>query len=144
MRDKKLVALIIVGAILSLGHTVDHIVRGDLGLPLTLESVPFIVVSLATYTIIAWGLYLYSKGKVGARFWAIFAVGGLAFGWLGHFSPFTDQSARDIFNAYESVLAGWLALSCLLALMLTLIVAAFYAGYLWVVGRTKNQTRQAD
>jgi hypothetical protein len=140
MRDKKLIALIIVGTILSLGHNVDHIVRGDLALPLTLESVPFIVVTLVTYTIIACGLYLYSKGKVGARFWAIFAGAGLAFGWLGHFSPFTDQPARYVFNAYESVIAGWLALSCLLALMLTLMIAAVYAAYLWAVGGAKNQT----
>ncbi len=131
MQDKKLVTLIIVATILSLGHTVDHIVRGDLSLPLTLESLPFIIVTLAIYSLIAWGMYLYSKGKVGARFWTISAAGGVALGWLAHFSPFTDQSARDIFNAYESALAGWLALSCLLALMLTLIVAAFYAGYLW-------------
>jgi hypothetical protein len=139
MRDKKLVNLIIVGTILSLGHTVDHIVRGDLHWPLTWESVPFIVVSLAIYAAIALGLYLYAQGKVGARFWAIFAGSGLAFGWLAHFSPFTDQPARYIFNAHESVIAGWLALSCLLALMLTLMVAAVYAAYLWLVGDTKSQ-----
>src|SRR4051812_30955408 len=107
MRDKKLVNLILIGTALSAGHNVDHIVRGDLRFPLTWESAPFIIVTIAIYTIVAFGLYLYSNGKVGPRFWAIFAGAGLAFGWLAHFSPFTDQSARDIFNSYESVVAGW-------------------------------------
>jgi hypothetical protein len=47
------------------GHIVDHIARDDLLWPLTLQSLPFITVSLATYMIIGFGLYLYLKNKVG-------------------------------------------------------------------------------
>jgi amino acid transporter len=39
-------------------------------------------VSLVTYTIIGFGLYLYSKNKVGPRFWAIVAGVGAALGCL--------------------------------------------------------------
>ncbi len=141
MRDKKLVALVVLATIFSLGHSADHIVRGDLRWPITSESVPFIIISVVIYTVIALGLYLYSKGKVGHRFWAILAGGGVAFGWLAHFSPFTNQPARYILGAYESVVAGWLALSCLIALMLVLVIATLYAGYLWAIGRTKSQMR---
>ena len=131
MRDKRLITLVILGTIFSLGHTVDHVFRGDLRWPLTLESVPFIIISLAIYAIIGFGLYLYLKNKVGPGFWAIVAGIGVAFGWLAHFSPFTDQPPQYILSAYESAAAGWLALGCLVVLMLVLITTAIYAEYLW-------------
>ncbi len=131
MRDKRLITLMVLTTIFSLGHSVDHVVRGDLRWPLTLESVPFIIISLAIYAIIGFGLYLYLNNKVGSGFWAIVAGIGAAFGWLGHFSPFTDQPPQYILSAYESAAAGWLALGCLVALMLVLITTAIYAEYLW-------------
>ena len=131
VRNKRLITLVVLATIFSLGHTADHVARGDLRWPLTLESVPFIVISLVIYAIIGFGLYLYLKNKVGPRFWAIVAGIGVAFGWLAHFSPFTDQPPQYILRAYESAAAGWLALGCLVALMLVLITAAIYAGYLW-------------
>jgi hypothetical protein len=81
------------------------------------------------------GLYFYWRGRVGPRFWTIVGGIGVAFGWLGHFSPFTDQPPQHILNAYTSVAAGWLALICLIALMLALIAAEIYAGRLWVLQR---------
>ena len=110
MRDKRLVALVILVAILNLGHSIDHIARGDVPSPLTLESLPFIIVTLAIYGIIGLGLYLDLNDKVGPRFWAILAGIGVALGWLGHFSPFTDQPPQYILNAYKSAALGWLAL----------------------------------
>jgi hypothetical protein len=59
MRDKRLTALIVLAAIFSLGHTTDHVLRGDLRWPLTADSVAFIVISLTAYTLIALGLYFY-------------------------------------------------------------------------------------
>jgi len=124
-------ALVVLAAVLNLGHTTDHVVRGDLRWPLSLESAPFILISLAIYTVVAGGLYLYAKGRIGPGFWAILASVGVAFGWLAHFSRFTDQPPAYILGAYQSVAAGWLALLGLVALMLVLIVTAVYAGYLW-------------
>ena len=131
MRDTKLIGLVLLATILSLGHSVDHIVRGDLAWPIGIESVPFIVVSLAIYGIIGLGLFLYWKNRVGPGFWAIVGGLGAAFGLLGHFSPFTDQPPSYILGAYGYSAAGWLALGLLVALMLVLLVATIYAGYLW-------------
>jgi len=131
MRDEKLTALVILATILSVGHTTDHMIRGDPQWPLTLKSVPFIAINLTIYSIIAFGLYFYSTNRIGPGFWVIVASAGVAFGWLAHFSRFTDQPPRYILGAYESAAGGWLALSCLIALMLVLMVAALYAGYLW-------------
>jgi hypothetical protein len=131
MRDKRLTALIVLATIFSLGHTTDHVLRGDLRWPFTADSVAFIVISLTVYTLIALGLYFYWKNKVGPGFWAVFASVGALFGWFAHFSPFTDQPPRYIFDSYASASAGWLALLSLIALMLVLIVAAVYASYLW-------------
>ena len=131
MIDKGLVAMIVLVAALSFGHTADHICRGDLRWPLTLESMPFIALNMTIYAIIGVGLYLYLKSRVGPLFWAFVAGAGVAALWFAHLSPFTDQPPQYILRAYESATAGWLALACLVALMLALIVGAFYAEYLW-------------
>ena len=124
MADKRLITLILLAAVLYLGHAADHMARGDIRWPLGVESLPFILVSVAIYALIGFGLYFYRKNKIGPRFWAIFAALGAAFGWLGHLSPFTEQPPSYIFGAYQSAWAGWLAFGCLGALMLTLIAAA--------------------
>ena len=136
MRDRKLVALVTLATIFSLGHTADHVVRGDVRWPLTAASVSFIGLSLAIYAIVVVGLALYSRGHVGPRFWAIFAGVGAVFGWLAHFSPFTDQPPGYIVGAYRSVSAAWLALSTLIALMVVLVVTTVYAGYLGTTRRS--------
>ena len=127
MRDKTLITLILAGTILSLAHNADHIARGDV--PLTPQSLPFLV-TLAIYTIVGVGLFLYWHNKVGPRFWAIVAGLGVILGWFGHLSPFTDQPPQYICSAYRSVAAGCLAVACLAALMLVLIAATIYATYL--------------
>ncbi|HEY1269228.1 MAG TPA: hypothetical protein VGH16_18360 [Candidatus Binatia bacterium] len=134
MADKKLVALILLGGVLYFGHAIDHIARGDVRWPLGAESLPFIVVTVIIYALIGFGIYFYRRNKIGPRFWTIFAALGAAFGFIGHFSPFTEQPPRYIFNAYSSTWAGSLALSCLFALMFVLIATTIYAGYLWARG----------
>jgi uncharacterized membrane protein HdeD (DUF308 family) len=131
MPNKKLINLIVLATIFSLGHTTDHAIRGDFRWPPTVDSTLAIAISVVIYTTIASGLYFYSKNKIGPGFWVIFGSLGLAFGWLAHFSPFTDQPPQYILSAYESIVAGWLALSCLIGLMLALAAATGYASYLW-------------
>jgi hypothetical protein len=63
------------------------------------------------YVVGGGGLYLYVKGTIGPRFWAIVGGIGVVLGWLGHFSPFTDQPPRYILGAYASSAAGWFALA---------------------------------
>jgi hypothetical protein len=135
VRDKKLVTLVFLIIILNLGHTVDHIARGDFRALSGAEWAAAFAVTLATNSILGFGLYFYLKNRVGPLFWAIVAGAGVAFAWLAHFSPFTVQTPQYIFRAYETPAAGWLAVAWLVALMLVLIVTAIYAEYLWARGR---------
>jgi hypothetical protein len=131
MPDKKLIILVALLIVLNFGHDADHIARGDLRWPLTVESAPPIIIILAIFSILVFGLYFYLKNKVGPLFWAIVAGAGAAFGWLAHFSPFTEQTPQYIYHAYATPAAGWLAVAWLVALMLVLIITAIYAEYLW-------------
>ena len=131
MRDKKLFFLILLTGFLFAVHTADHAARGDLRWPLTAQSIPFILVTLAIFAVVAGGLYLYRRGTIGPRFWAIFAAIGIALGWLGHLSPFAGQPPQVIFHAYHSAATGSLAVAALVALMRALNGTAVYAGVLW-------------
>ncbi len=129
MVDRKLVALIAAGTLLSLGHNADHVIRDDLHWPST-ELLVFVIVGLLLYGAIGVSLYLYVKGKVGPRFWTFFAFAGVLFGWAAHFSPFTGQPPSFILRVYSYAPAGWLAVGVLSALMLVMAAAGVYAAYL--------------
>jgi hypothetical protein len=131
VRDKKLITLVVLVIILTLGHIADHTARGDLRWPLTVESAPSIIIVLAIFSILVFGLYFYLKNKFGPLFWAIVAGTGVGFGWLAHFSPFTEQTPQYIYHTYETPALGWLAVAWLAALMLVLITTAIYAEFLW-------------
>jgi hypothetical protein len=134
VRDKKLIILVGLLIVLSLGHDVDHIFRGDIPWPLT--SGPLLPKSIIfiKYAFLGLALFFYLKNKIGPLFWAIAAGIGVALGWLAHFSPFTDQTPQYIYHAYATPAAGWLAVAWLAALMLVLITTAIYAEYLWARG----------
>ncbi|HXN88230.1 MAG TPA: hypothetical protein VN890_02565 [Methylocella sp.] len=134
MRDKKLIILVGLLIVLSLGHDVDHIFRGDI--PWPLSSGPLLPKSIIVikYALLGLALFFYLKNKIGPLFWAIAAGIGVALGWLAHFSPFTDQTPQYIYHAYATPAAGWLAVAWLAALMLVLITTAIYAEYLWARG----------
>ena len=134
MRDKKLIILVVLLIVLSLGHDVDHIFRGDI--PWPLSSGPLLPKSIIVikYALLGLALFFYLKNKIGPLFWAIAAGIGVALGWLAHFSPFTDQTPQYIYHAYATPAAGWLAVAWLAALMLVLITTAIYAEYLWARG----------
>jgi hypothetical protein len=145
MMNQKLLTLITVGTLLSLGHTADHAIRDDLRWP-SPALIGLVIVSLVLYSAIGTGLYLSAKGKVGPRFWTIFAVAGLLFGWAAHFSPFTEQPPSYILSAYNHGLTGWVALGVLLALMRVMSVAGVYAAYLQrrEVQRSHGDLRSAN
>jgi hypothetical protein len=52
VRDKILITLVVLIIILNLGHTADHFARGDFRWPVTVESVPPIIVTLAVNAIL--------------------------------------------------------------------------------------------
>jgi hypothetical protein len=134
MRNKKLEILIGLATLFFLAHTVDHVAR-DLQWPLTAQAVPFLAATAAILLIVFGALYLYRRGSIGARFWAIFGAITVAVGWLAHLSPYTDQPVSYIYNFYRSPLAAGLAVGSLLALMLSLVLATLYAGLLWLQSR---------
>ena len=127
MADKKLISLVVLMIVLSLGHTIDHFVRGDI----RLAAFACYQSSWQNMLFLALALFFYLRNKIGPLFWAVTAGFGVALGWLAHFSPFTDQTPQYIFRAYGNPAAGVLAVAWLVALMLALIVTATYAEYLW-------------
>jgi hypothetical protein len=131
MPDKLLTTLVNVIATLNALHAVDHIIRGDVHWPLDGPSVAFVLITVVTYGVLGLGLVLYRTQRVGPRFWVLVGLMGLAFGWLAHFSPFTDQPPAVILAAYTSRWVGGFALACLLALMLVVLSVTVYAGWLW-------------
>jgi hypothetical protein len=145
MMNRKLLTLIAVGTLLSLGHTADHAIRDDGRWP-SPAPIGFVIVSLVLYGAIGTGLYLSAKGTVGPRFWAIVAVAGLLFGWAAHFSPFTEHPPSYILSSYDHGLTGWVARGVLLALMLVMSVAGVYAADLWrrAVQRSHRDLRSAN
>lgn len=130
MPDKKLAILIIAIVLLSLGHDIDHAVRGDFRGSLA-GSVPVIAVLLSKYAILGFGLYFYLKSKAGPLFWAIVAGIGVVLAWLAHFSPFSAQTPQSIYRAYASPAEGVVAVSVLALLMLALVATTLYSQYLW-------------
>jgi hypothetical protein len=96
------------------------------------------------YTIAGGGLYLYWTNRVGPGFWAIIGVLAAVFAWFGHFSPFTDQPPQHILHAYASPAAGWLAVGCLIALALTLVIMARSMPDIFGWGRAGRPGRARD
>jgi hypothetical protein len=128
MRDRRFIVLLVLITVFVTAHNIDHVVRGDLPLPLSAASLPFLVVVSVIYALIGLTFYAYARRKIGPRFFIVAGLAGLAFGWLSHFSPYTDQPASYILKAYDSAAAGWLALSTLLGIMLGLAAIVLYAG----------------
>jgi hypothetical protein len=134
VRDKKLIILVALLIVLSLGHDVDHIARGDIRWQLSPEAALSAVIIFIKYAFLGLALFFYLKNELGPRFWAIGAGIGVALGWRAHFSPFSYETPQYIYHAYATPAAGWLAVAWLVALMLVLITMAIYAEYLWARG----------
>lgn len=129
--DRSLVRLVLVIAWLNGVHTLDHIIRGDFHWPLDGRSVGFVLIVAAIYLVIGMGLRWSRRGAVGPLFWAVIGCGGLVFGWLSHFSPFTDQPLHVIYGSYHNATGGSLAVLSLMLLMAVVLTATLYSFYLW-------------
>jgi amino acid transporter len=130
MPDNKLAVLVGIIVVLSLGHDIDHIVRGDFRWSLA-GSAPVFAVLLTKYAILGFGLYFYLRNKIGPLFWAIVAGISVVLAWLAHFSPFSEQTPQSIYRAYATPAGGAVAVCVLALLMLTLIATTVYSQYLW-------------
>jgi hypothetical protein len=135
-------------AALSVGHHIDHVIRGNaVGWPLTGEVNAF-TYSLGIYPLIAAGLALYRAGRVGPGFWALVSGGGALFVVAGHFGPAAAEPPAAILGAYDPPLLGRLAFGWLLAFVVVLGVTCIYESRLWfrrrqarVAGRRATSAR---
>jgi hypothetical protein len=118
-------------AALSVGHHLDHAIRGNaVGWPLTGEVNAF-TVSLGIYPVLAAGLALYRAGRVGPGFWALVSGGGALFVAAVHFGPAVVEPPAAILGAYDPPTLGRLAFGWLVAFLGVLVVTCVYETRLW-------------
>lgn len=136
--------LIAVAAAMSLGHHVDHAVRGThVGWPLTAEITPF-TYSLAIYPLILLGLSLYRSGRVGVGYWTVTSGAGALLLVAVHFGPTAVEPPRDIITEYEPELIGWIAFAWLVVLVAVLVATFFYEARLWRCQRALGPHHERD
>lgn len=132
MRNKTLYGLVLLATFMSLGHHVDHVLRGNhVGWPLTEHPTPF-TYSFGVYPLILLGFYLYGSGKVGPGYWALLTGAGAFFVAATHFGPAAVEPPADIINLYEPRIVGWFAFAWLVGLVAVLVATSLYTGYSWV------------
>jgi hypothetical protein len=126
-----LYALIFLAMFMSLGHHIDHVIRGNhVGWPLTAEVTPF-TYSLAVYPLILLGLYLYASGRVRPGYWAILSGSGALFVAAIHFGPAAVEPPAEIINLYEPRIVGWLAFGWLVVFVMVLLGTCIYELRSW-------------
>ncbi len=121
--------LVLLITALSVAHHVDHVLRDVTGWPLGGGFNPFSA-SLLVYPVIAAGLLLSRRGRVGARFWAVLAGGGALFILAVHVGPEAGDSVTTIPDQYGSPAADVAAL-----VVLGLFVAALVGHCVYEVRR---------
>ena len=132
MRERMLYGLVYLAAFMSLGHHVDHVIRGNhVGWPITGQPTPF-TYSLGVYPLIILGLYLYRRGRVGPGFWALLSGSGALFVAAVHFGPFAVEPPADIINLYEPRILGWFAFAWLVVFITVLIFTFLYEVRSWL------------
>lgn len=135
--DKVLDGLIALAVVMSLGHHVEHVIRGNnVGWPVHSEVNAF-TFSLLIYPLILIGLLLYRAGKVGPGFWVILSAGGALFVGFIHFAPGAIEPPREIVDPYETPFLGWLALAWLVAFVGVLAFTSVYEA--WLLRRRRRE-----
>ena len=139
--NRMLYGLIYLAMIMSLGHHIDHIIRGNnIGWPLTAEINAF-TYSLGIYPLILLGLYLYASGRVGEGYWVLLSGSGAVFvAWI-HFGPASVEPPADIINLYEPRLIGWLAFLWLAVFVMVLVGTCIYELRSWFAQRKVRSVR---
>jgi hypothetical protein len=141
--NRILYGLIYLAMFMSLGHHIDHIIRGNnIGWPLTAEVNAF-TYSLGIYPLILLGLYLYASGRVGRGFWASLSGSGALFvAWIHFGGPAAVEPPAEIINLYEPRLIGWMAFLWLVVFVGVLVATCIYELRSWFSQR--NRARSAD
>ena len=136
-------ALICAAAVLSLGHHLHHVLRGQhLGWPLIEQVTPF-TYSLAVYPLLLLGLALSWAGRVRAGFWLLLSGTGAVFLTAVHLGPAAIEPPRDIVSGYPSAALGWLAFAELLTLLAVLVAHSCCSAQAWRRDRGRSRVRPA-
>ena len=142
--NKILYGLIFLAMFMSLGHHIDHVIRGNhVCWPLTAEVTPF-TYSLVVYPLILLGLYLYASKRVGPGYWAILSGSGALFVAAIHFGPATVEPPVDIINMYEPRIVGWLAFGWLVVFVMVLLGTCIYELRSWLAQRETRSLRPRE
>ena len=144
MYDRVLYRLTWLAAAMSLGHHLDHLIRGNaVGWPVT-EEVNAFTLSLVVYPIIISGLLLYRAGRVGPGFWALVSGGGAVFVSAVHFGPAAVEPPELILDHYDPPILGWLTFGWLMSFVTVLAITCLYETRLWAQQRqARHPTEQA-
>jgi hypothetical protein len=131
MKSKKRLYLLIgLSLIFSVGHHVDHIVRGNhIGFPIT-DDVNAFTYSLGFYPVILIGLFLLNKNILGPLFWSVLSGLGILFVGLTHFGLFALEPPHDIIEPYHSEIHGLFAIAWLILFLLLLLYIFIYCIFL--------------
>jgi hypothetical protein len=133
--NRILYGLVFLAMFMSLGHHIDHVIRGNnVGWPLTEHVTPF-TYSLGIYPLILLGLY--ASGRVGPGFWAILSGSGALFVAAIHFGPAAVEPPAEIINLYEPRIVGWLAFLWLMVFVGVLVATCLYELRSWFAQRNK-------
>ena len=139
MQDRMVYGLIYLAALMSLGHHIDHAIRGNhVGWPLTAEVTPF-TYSLGVYPLILLGLALTWSRRAGPGYWALLSGAGAVFVAAIHFGPAAVEPPADIIGLYEPRLLGWLAFAWLVAFVAVLAGSCLYEAY-WLSRQRRSRT----
>ena len=124
--------MVFLAAFMSLGHHVDHVIRGNhVGWPVTEHPTPF-TYSLGIYPLILLGLFLYRSGKAGPGFWAFLSGSGALFVAAIHFGPTAVEPPGDIIDLHEPRIVGWFAFAWLVVFVAVLAVTFLYEMRSWL------------
>ncbi len=124
----RLHALVLLTTLLTLGHHVDHVVRGNhSGWPFQDHLSPF-TFSLLVYPVVAFGLYLARKGRAGPSFWAV-VWGAMTLVAAAVHLPLSDEAETPgaIIDPYASPAVGWFWFLWLLATVAAALTTTVYA-----------------
>lgn len=133
-------ALVAAAVVLSFGHHLDHVLRGNhSGWPATDQVTPF-TGSLAVYPLLVVGVVLTRSGRAGPRYWLAFSGLGVLFLAAVHAGPTALEPRQDIVDVHQTALLGWLAYGWLLALFAVLVLHVGVCAAWWQAERRHGPT----
>jgi len=128
----RLNALVVVTTLMTLGHHVDHVIRGNhIGWPFAQALTPF-TLSLAVYPAVIAGFYLTRRGQAGPLYWAVL-WGAMTLLAASVHLPLSEQSETmsHIINPYPSPIVGWIAFLWLTGLVVVALLTCVTAARVW-------------